>query len=198
MKKLYILALIVIALAQIAAEAQVGPEMRHIKTGEGLVIVSNTPGNYFKMQIKGKEVSRLKTTKKYWYTANGVRFEFYSEENVKFVMTNVPVPLSDDVVLRLYRSDLLRRFADERPKLRTSWLKLANGKRALSIELEKRPADPTPITEKRIYIAIAGAMHTFGLFAPVPAGQNEASVRRVLIRTLGSLILSDEPLEVSK
>ena len=183
--KLSIVVIVAILLAGIGANAQVGPEMRETKTADGLVIVSNVEGNYFRMQIKGKDVSRLHTTKKYWYTADGVRFQFFSEENVNFVMTDVPT-LADSMVVKLYRSDYLRRFADEKPRLRSSWLKLANNKTALLFTSESRLAAP------QIFIIIATPMHVFGLFAPVPPGQTDAQVKQVLIRTLGSFKFGEE------
>jgi hypothetical protein len=189
--KLSIVVIVAILLAGIGANAQVGPEMRETKTADGLVIVSNVEGNYFRMQIKGKDVSRLHTTKKYWYTADGVRFQFFSEANVNFVMTDVPT-LADGMVLKLYRSDFLRRFADENRKIRTSWPKLANNETALLLNYENHPAAPQPITEKQIYIVVATPMHVFGLFAPVPHGQTDAQVKQVLIRTLGTFKFGEE------
>jgi len=190
-RRLAVVAAIPILLAAVGANAQVGPDMRHINNTDGILIVSDVEGNYFRMQIKGRDVSRLRTTRKYWYTADSVRFEFFSEERAKFVMTDVP-KLDDRTVLQLYQSELLRRAGDEKGKLRSSWLKLANNKTALLFTDEKRPAAPRPIGEKQIFIVVAGSMHVFGLFAPVPPGQTESQVRRVLVRTLGSLKLGDD------
>jgi len=100
-------------------------------------------------------------------------------------MTDVPT-LPDSTVLKLYRSDYLRRFADEKPKLRSTWLKLANNKTALLFTSESRSAAP------QIFIIIATPMHVFGLFAPVPPGRTDAEVKRVLIRTLGSFEFSED------
>jgi hypothetical protein len=195
MKKL-ILFTALIMLAGSAVQAQVGPEMHHIKAGDGLEIVSDSEGNYFKLQITGEGVSRLKTTKKYWYTADGVRFVFFSEENSNFLMTDLPRRLEDDVILQLYRSEFLRRQASDRPKLRSEWIKLANGKRALLWSYINRPASPKPITQQQFFITIAGPTHVYGLFAMVAGSNSPAAVRRVLVRTLGSLTFSDEPFAV--
>ena len=110
--------------------------------------------------------------------------------------TNRPRRLDDEVILQLYRSAFLRRHRADRPKLRSSWLKLANGKQALLWSYYQRSAAPRPVTEKYLYITVVGPAHVFGLFARVPAGQSEASVRRVLVRTLGSLTFSDEPFNI--
>ena len=182
---LAIAASIAILLAWIGVNAQVGPQMRETRNADGLLIVSDVEGNYFRMQIPGKNVSRLHTTKKYWYTADGVRFQFFSEENASFLMTDVPM-LPDSTVLKLYRSDYLRRFADEKPKLRSTWLKRANNKTALLFTSESRSAAP------QIFIIIATPMHIFGLFAPVTPGQTDAEVKRVLIRTLGTFKFGED------
>ena len=77
---LAVVAAIPILLAAVGANVQVGPEMRHINNADGLLIRSNVEGNYFRMQIKGRDVSRLRTTRKYWYTADSVRFQFFDGE----------------------------------------------------------------------------------------------------------------------
>jgi hypothetical protein len=179
-----------IALLLTGIHGQVGYQMRDIKNADGLLIISDVEGNYFRMQIKGNNVSRLRTTKKYWYAADGIRFEFFSEENANFVMTDVP-KLDDDIILKLYRSEFLRRNADDKPKLRSAWLKLANHKAALLFTRETRSPAPQRVTEKQIFLVVAGPMHIFGLFASVRPGQTEAQVKRVLVRTLGSLKIGD-------
>src|SRR3982750_3297397 len=89
---------------QIEVLSQVGPRMSQIRTPSGLTLINEIPGGYFLMQIRGANVSRVRTPKRYWYEADGVRFEFFSEENAAFVMTNVPVALPDRAVLKLYQS----------------------------------------------------------------------------------------------
>jgi hypothetical protein len=187
--------LIVVATGASSLRAQVGTEMRQIKNARGVLLVSSASGGYFKMQITGKNVQRVHTPKNYWYSADGIRFQFFSEENSKFVMTDVPT-LPDRTVLGLYRSDFLRRNADDKPKLRSSWVRLANNKTALLWSYDKHPAAPTPMVEKEMYIVIATPSHVYALLAPVPKGQTEVAVRRVLIRTLGSLTFSDETFDV--
>jgi hypothetical protein len=187
---LALVAAIALLLTGISANGQVGYQMRDIKNADGLLIISDVEGNYFRMQIIGSNVYRLRTTKKYWYMADGIRFQFFSEENAHFVMTDVP-KLDDSIVLKLYRSEFLRRNADDKPKLRSSWLKLANNKTALLFTRETRSPTPQRIPEKQMFLVVAGPMHIFGLFASVPPGQTEAQVKRVLIRTLGSLKIGD-------
>jgi hypothetical protein len=191
----YIFVLIIVVTGAAPLNAQVGTEMRQIKNARGILLVSSAYGGYFKMQIYGRNVQRVHTPKNYWYSADGIRFQFFSEENSKFVMTDVPT-LPDRTVLSLYRSDFLRRNSDEKLKLRSSWIRLANKKTALLWSYDKHPAAPTPIVEKEMFIVIATPAHVYGLFAQVPKGQTEAAVRRVLIRTLGSLTFSDEPFDL--
>jgi hypothetical protein len=193
---LLLAALAMIAALQANAFAQVGPEMRQIKTSTGLTLISNVPSDYFRMLITGRNASRVHTPKRYWYTTDGVRFEFFSEENSTFVMTDVPT-LPDRTILGLYRSDYIRRNDGENLKLRSSWLRLANNKTALIWTSTTRPAAPTPMVEKQIYVLIATPMRIYGLLAPVQKGQTEGEVRGVLTRVLGTLTFSDEPTNIS-
>jgi hypothetical protein len=189
-------ALATVAALQANVLPQVGPEMRQLKTSTGLTLISNASSDYFRMQISGRNVARVQTPKRYWYTTDGVRFEFFSEENSTFVMTDVPT-LPDRTILGLYRSDYIRRNDGENLKLRSSWLKLANNETALIWTSTTRPAAPTPVVEKQIYVLIATPMRIYGLLAPVQNGQTEAEVRRVLTRVLGTLTFRDEPTNIS-
>ena len=95
--------------------------MRDVRTATGMTIHGPAAGQFFRMELRGKDVGRVRTKKKYWYRIDGVRFEFFSEDKNNFVMTNVPKPLDDRVVLDLYRTDYLRRFpVQAESKLRNS------------------------------------------------------------------------------
>src|SRR5215204_3244507 len=123
--------------------AQVGPEMNDVRTAEGMIVHGPVGGQYFRMQLRGKDTGRMRTKKKYWYRVDGVRLEFFSEDKNNFVMTNVPKALDDRVVLDLYRSDYLRHFAGSKPpNWRTAWIKLASGKTALFWSYRKDAATP--------------------------------------------------------
>jgi len=179
-----------------AARAQVGPEMRDVRTAAGMTVHGPVGGQYFRMELRGKDTGRVRTTKKYWYRVDGVRFEFFSEDRNNFVMTDVPKPLDDRVVLDLYRSDYLRRFAGTKPpNWRTAWIDLASGKTALFWSYKKNAATPKPghVSNHEMFLVVSGPGHVFGLFAQVPPGRTEADVRSILTRTLGRLTFADEP-----
>lgn len=180
------------------ARAQVGPEMSDVRTADGMTVHGPVGGQYFRMQLRGKDTGRMRTKKKYWYRVDGVRFEFFSEAKNNFVMTNLPKALDDRVVLDLYRSDYLRRFAGSKPpNWRTAWIKLASGKTALFWSYKKDVATPKPgnISNHEMFLVVAGPGYVFGLFAQVPPGRTESDIRALLTRTLGTLTFSDEPFD---
>jgi hypothetical protein len=183
---------------EMAAWSQVGPQMRSIRTASGLTLINEVPGGYFRMLIRGANVARVRTPKRYWYQVDGVRFEFFSEENSNFVMTDVPIMLPDRTVLNLYQSDFLRRNAAEQPRITSSWITLANGKTALFWTSTRWPAALVPTVEKQMYIALATPTRIYALLTTIKDGQSESAVRAVLTRTLGSLVLSDEPFPQQK
>jgi hypothetical protein len=180
----------IMSLAAVSS-AQVGPEIRFVPEAGGLTAIGPASGQYFRMRITGQNAGRLRTKKKYWFRADGVRFEFFSEENSRFLMTDLPRRLDDRVVLELYKSAFLRRNGS--PKIRSSWVKLASGRTALFWSYEKFAATPGPPTaaERETFLILAGPGHVYGLFAPVPPGGSERETRRILTRTLGTLTFSD-------
>ena len=168
--------------------AQVGPGLRFEPQKDGLAVV----GSAFHMRISGKDAGRLRTKKKYWFRADGVKFEFFSEENSKFLPTNLPRRLDDRVVLELYRSVFLRRNGN--PDIRSKRIKLSSGMTALFWSYNKFVASPGPpkTAEREMFLIVAGPGHVFGLFAPVPPNSTERETRDLLTRTLGTLTFRDE------
>ena len=175
-----------------ASQAQVGPGMRVISLADGLTVSGPASGQFFRMRIVGENVQRMRTTKKYWFLADGVRFEFFSEDNSHFLITDIPYRLDDRVVLRLYRSAFVHRNGDL--KVNSDWVKLPSGEAAVFWSYDKSVATPEAAksTEREMFLVVAGPAHVFGLFARVPADGSEKKVRRLLTRTLGTLTFGDE------
>jgi hypothetical protein len=143
------------------------------------------------MRITGKDVGRLRTTKKYWFRADGVSFQFFSEEFSHFLITDMPNRPSDRLILDLYRSAFLHRTGH--PKVNSRRIKLANGQEALFWSYKKFSAIPTGGSREDLEMLLiaVGPGHVFGLFAPVAPGATEAATRNILIRTLGTLTFTD-------
>ena len=133
----------------------------------------------------------MRTKKKYWFRADGLSFEFFSEEYSRFLITDMPTRPSDRLILELYRSAFLHRNGD--PKVNSRWIKLANGQEALFWTYKKFGASPNEgaTYNREMFLVIVGPGHVFGLFAPIIASQTEAETRRVLTRTLGTLIFTE-------
>jgi hypothetical protein len=174
------------------AHGQVGSGMRVTSQPDGLVLTGPAASQSFQMRINGGNAQRIRTQKKYWFRADGIRFEFFSEENSKFYITDIPYRLDDRRALAMYKSGYL--FRNGKPKIRSSWLKLANGKTALFWILDKFVATPDrgERHERELYLVLAGPGQVFGLFAPVASGSSEKLTKQLLIRTLGTLAFSDE------
>jgi hypothetical protein len=150
------------------------------------------------MRITGKDVGRLRTAKKYWFRADGVSFEFFSEEFSHFLITDMPISPSERLVLTLYLSAFLNRGGIR--KVHSRLIKLANGKTALLEIHDKFVAAPNGnhANKREMSLAIVGPGHIFGLFAPVPADRTEADTRRILTRILGTMIFGDSDHSVDR
>jgi hypothetical protein len=175
------------------ARAQVGPEMRQAERAGGLTLSGPAAGEYFRMEITGRDAARVRTQKKYWYSADGVSFEFFSEETANFLMTDLPRRPADRVILDLYRSDFARRNPDL--KLRSSWVRLAGGKDALLWNCDRPVASPDNSKEakREMFLITTHSSLVFGLYATVEPGKTTSETRRELIGTLGTLAFSDKP-----
>ncbi len=174
------------------ASAQVGPGLRFVPRPDGLTVTGPASGQFFRMLVTGRDAGRMRTKKKYWFRADGIPFEFFSEENTRFLPTDIPRSLDDRVVLDLCHSAWLRRngSADIKPRS----LKLSNGMRALTWTYDKFVANPNPVNgvERGMFLIVAGPGHVFGLFASVPPGSTERATRDLLTRTLGTLTFREE------
>lgn len=177
-------------LASIAL-SQVGPEMTITAEPNRLLIRGPASSQHFQMRITGEHVTRMRTKKKYWFTADGFGFEFFSEENSKFLITDIPYKLDDKAVLKLYLAGFLHRNSN--PKIDSAWVKLANGQTALFWSYDKSVASPNSSSkkEKEMFLVLSGPGHVFGLFAAVPKGGTERDARQLLKRVLGTLTFSE-------
>jgi hypothetical protein len=133
----------------------------------------------------------MRTKQKYWFRADGLSFEFFSEEYSRFLITDMPTRPSDRLILELYRSAFLHRNGD--PKVNSRWIKLANRQEALFWSYRKFIASPNadPPIDREMFLIVAGPGHVFGLFAPVTSGHTEDETSRVLMRILGTLVFSE-------
>ena len=173
------------------ALSQVGSEMNITAEPNGLLITGPASSQHFQMRITGEHVTRMRTKKKYWFTADGIGFEFFSEENSKFLITDIPFKLDDKAVLKLYQSGFMHRNSN--PKINSEWVNLANGQTALFWSYDKFVASPnnSMAKEKEMFLILVGPGHVFGLFAPVPKGGSERETRQLLARVLGTLTFSE-------
>lgn len=185
-KKLTALVFVFLMLTSFAL-AQVGPEVRIVAEQNGLLIVGPASGQHFQMRITGENVARMRSKKKYWFTANGICFEFFSEENSKFLITDIPYALDDKAVLKLYLAGFIHRNGD--PTIDSKFVRLTNGKTALFWSYDKFVASPesTLDKEREIFLVLTGPGHVFGLFAPVSKRGTELETRKLLTRVLGTL-----------
>ena len=176
----------------VGAWTQVGPGMRFVPQPGGLTVTGPAGGQFFRIRITGKDAGRMRTKKKYWFRADGIPFEFFSEENTRFTPTDIPHRLDDRVVLDLYHSVWLRRNGS--PHVKSRSVKLSNGLRALTWSYDRFVASPDPAneTQREMFLIVAGPGHVFGLFAPVPPGGTERQTRELLTRTLATLRFMDE------
>jgi hypothetical protein len=174
------------------AWAQVGPGLRFVPQADGLTVLGPASGQFFRMKIPGKDASRLRTKKNYWFRADGINFQFFSEENTKFLPTDIPHRLDDRAVVEFYESAFLRRRGN--PGIRSKWVKLTSGRTALFGSYDKLAAAPGPGkgSEREMFLVIAGPGHVFGLFAPVPPDGSERETRDLLVRTLATLCFLDD------
>jgi hypothetical protein len=170
---------------------QVGPGLRVTSESNGLLLTGPASSQSFLMLIAGAYAERIHTQKKYWFRADGIRFEFFSEENSKFYITDIPYRLDDRRVLEMYKSGFL--FRNGEPKIRSSWVELANSKTALFWTYDKFVASPDrgAMSEREMFLVLVGPGQVFGLFAPVPSGSSEKATKQLLIRTLGTLTFSE-------
>lgn len=184
----------------LSATAQEQDGRAVIKTADGFLIVSNEKGNYFTMELKGKEVQPLENPA--YFTVDGKFFQVISAEK-KAVLDETGRKISNDREMleahRDWESDYISKTLGTKIKVASRWEKLANGLDALvwNFDMPKLAANQT--ARKQLYITVLASEYVLGTNSVVTGeDDDEATTWKLLLSSLGTLKLRDRPLSLIK
>src|SRR5262249_7684885 len=136
MKKLSLLVICALALA-VSVSAQTSELASVTKTSKGFVVVSNEPGNYFSVVIKGNTITQDPDCPVCLMIDNKP-FELLAVSKKVFIKD--PAGLDDMALLNAYKNWETRSLSDlydEQFNPTTVWIKLADGNRAVVWNYDK-------------------------------------------------------------
>jgi len=170
-----------------------------IKTKDGFLIVSNEPGNFYTMEIKGREIKPI-PNRPFWFTVDGKFLQVVNAEQSQFLKPDDPKSPADakEVLSQhmKWESDYIAQTLGAKLQINSHWLSLANGLTAISWDYDMPHVDPRQTAQRQLYLVVINGNHVVGLNTVVEKDGEEKTLQQYLIATLGSLKPRDKPLSL--
>ena len=200
MQKPFILiaCLIVFGYCHVAARAQ-EEQSGMIKSKDGILVVWNEPGNYFTIEIKGKEIKPMQQPM--MFKVDGKFFQIQTAAKKLFLKNPDDKTLDDKAVLSAHRDwerDYIADVLKRELKVESEWLKLPAGKDVLAWSYEMPKVADAQTARKQFYLAVVKRDHVLLLNSALTADDNEKEIKELLMRTLLTLKPTDKPLSLQK
>lgn len=172
-----------------------------IKTADGVLVVSNEPGNYYTIEIKGKDIRPI-PERPFWFQVDGKFFQIVTAEK-KTILAELGRKATDDrgmlAAHRDWESDYLSKTMNTKLKIDSSWQTLANGMEALAWSYEMPHFDDRQTAKKQLYLFVSKkGDYVLGLNSVVEKDNEEKAIQQLLTDTMNTLKPSDKPLSLKK
>jgi hypothetical protein len=191
-------ALAFLAVANI--HAQTAEQSGLIKTAGGFLVVSNEPGNYYTIEVNGKNVEADRDHPM-WFKVNGKFFQVVTARKKDFLKDAGDKTLDDRAVLAAHQqweSDYIGDTLGAKLKVGSQYLKLASGMEAVAWSFDMPLVDARQTAKRQLYLAVVKRDHVLVLNTVVEANDDEKSLQKLLIDTMNTLKPSDKPLPLEK
>jgi len=164
-----------------------------IKSANGVLVVWNEPGNYFTIEIKGRDIKPSQQER--LFKVDGRFFQIQTVEKKAFLKLT-DKSLDDKAILAAHRDwekEYISGVIKHELKVDSEWLKLPDDRDILvwSYDMPKTAL-------KQFYVAVVKRDHVLLLNTALEKeGEAEAS-KDFLLQTLSTLKSSDKPLSLQK
>jgi len=170
-----------------------------VKTAKGYLIVWNEPGNYFTLEIKGKNI--VPAEEPQMFRVDGKFFQFQTAEKSQFLKNLNDKTLDDKKILTAHR-DWERDYAAEilksELKVDSEWLKLPSGQDVLAWSYDMPKVAAAQTAKKQIFLTAVKRDHVLVLNSALEDERDAKDIRALLLQTLITLRSSDKPLDLQK
>lgn len=181
------------ALAQVQEDFRSGA----VKTECGYLLVWNESGNYYTLQINGKEV-RQTSTKQVQFSVDGIFLQLVTPTIKSFLKDTQRVDAKTILAAhRDWEAAFLETEYKEKLKVESFPQKLATGEDALLWQIDV-PASAKSNVTKQTYLAFVKGDHVFMLGSIVTDKIPEKASHRLLLLTALGLKISDKPTDLGR
>lgn len=183
-----------------ASFAQLGESTGFIVTKYGVFVVSNDPGNYFTIEIRGKKVQAI-PDHKFWFDVDGKFFQIVTPERKAFLNATGTTNLDDRGILTAHEkweSDYIAETLGQKLKVESSWTKLANGTQAMAWSFDMPHVDERQTAKRQLYLSVVKRDHVIALNTVVEGNDDEKVLWKLLTDTMNTLRPRDKPLGLDK
>ena len=192
--------LVTFALAFAGSAAAQSDQGTVVKTANGFLVVSNEPGNYYTVELKGKTVTQDPDCPVCLMVDNKP-VEVVAVSKRHFLKD--PTEALDDMGLliayRNWETESLSNLYDSRLDPLTVWLKLADGSRAVVWSYDKPPrfdGDKDIVT--RVALATVKGNHLLLMDISVGKNTDVKEPQQFLLDAMNSVRTSDKPISIEK
>ena len=199
MKKFCLFVILALALA-VSVSAQSSDQGTVLKTEKGFLIVSNEPGNYYTVELKGKTVTQDPDCP-VCLMVDSKPFEVVAVSKRHFLKD--PAQELDDMGLliayRNWETESLSNLYDSRLDPLTVWLKLADGSRAVVWSYDKPPrfdGDKDIVT--RVALATVKGNHLLLMDISVDKNTDAKEPQQFLLDVMNSVRTSEKPISIEQ
>ena len=175
------------------------PVIEKIKTANGMLVISNEPGNYFSIEIKGKNVSSLPGAP-LRFRVDGKYLEITLHDKAPFSSKTDKIPLTDLEVLEAHRqwySDQIEKTFGVKLRVESSPLKLFDDRDVLAWSFPMPSEAGYKHLKRQVYRSFVNGDQVLLLNSAWTDEVAELKViNQLLWDTLRTLKVSDKPIRV--
>lgn len=173
-----------------------------IKTDKGILLVSNEPGNFYTMEIKGRSIEP--GPEPLWFKVDGRFLQIQTALKSQFLNGKVDGRLDDKALLTSHRdweADYASTLFKAKLKVDSEWIKLSSGKDALGWSYDMPTqfvADRPDAARKQFFLVVVKGDGVLLVNSALVGNDTEKDMKRFLFDTLDTLKPSDKPISISK
>ena len=194
----FVLCVFVFSVANVLAQPQENSGL--IKTADGVLVVSNEPGSFYTLEIKGKSIKPI-PDRPFWFTVDGKFLQVVNAEKAQFLKDAADKRLDDKAILSAHRkweSDYISETLGAKLNINSEWLKLSNGMTAIAWNYDMPHVADKQTAKRQLYLIVVKGDRVIGLNTVVEEDGQDKILQQFLIDTMNTFKPRDAPLNLER
>jgi len=186
-------------LLTVAAIGQSEEQGGMVKTADGILIVWNEPGNYFTIEIKGKQI--VPAEQPMMFQVDGKFLQVVTTAKKLFLKEPNSKSSDERAILTAHRDwerDYIAGVLKHELKVESDWVKLPSGQEAHSWSYAMPKVATGQAAVKQLYLTVVKRDHILVVNTALLTGDSEKEGKDFLLSTLLTLKSTDKPLSLQK